>query len=66
MQQVIVAYLLFAVFYLLIQWVFGKKWDKGLDVRVYCERDCAYEGDTLILVEEVANGKICNFKGMEI
>ena len=42
MQQVIVAYLLFAVFYLLIQWVFGKKWDKGLDVRVYCERDCAY------------------------
>lgn len=57
MQQVIVAYLLFAVFYLLIQWGFGKKWDKGLDVRVYCERDCAYEGDTLILVEEVANQK---------
>lgn len=75
-MQIVIAGMLIGIFYLLIQWIFRKKWDKNLTVRVYCEQEYAYEGETLTLVEEdyqskgnvvTSNkGKICNFKGMEI
>ena len=56
-MQIVIAGMLIGIFYLLIQWIFRKKWDKNLTVRVYCEREYAYEGETLTLVEEIINQK---------
>lgn len=56
-MQIVIAGMLIGIFYLLIQWIFRKKWDKNLTVRVYCEQEYAYEGETLTLVEEIINQK---------
>lgn len=45
------------VFYWLVQAYFAKHWDKNLTVRIFCENECAYEGDKLCLIEELENRK---------
>lgn len=45
------------LWYFVFQWVFGKLWSKGLKVKVYCEKDYSYVGETLNLIEEIQNEK---------
>lgn len=56
-MRVVVSWILIYAFYWLVQTYFAKHWDKNLTVRIFCEKEYAYEGDELCLIEELENRK---------
>lgn len=56
-MRIVFALLFIGVWYFFFQKIIEKYWDRNLTVIVRCNRDYAYEGDELKLVEEIVNQK---------
>lgn len=56
-MRVVAACVIVYVLYWMVQKYFAKNWAKQLSVKVFCENECAYEGDELCLIEEIENRK---------
>lgn len=65
-MRIIIAWILIYVWYLLFQFAVKKWWDKSLDIKISCNRDFAYEGDELELIEEIENDKWLMLPGIKV
>ena len=54
------------LWYFLFEKIIEKRWEKNLKVKVHCNRDYAYEGEELELVEEIENRKFLILPGLKV
>ena len=65
-MRFILAGVLIYIWYLLFQVIVEKWWDKSLRIKVYCNREFAYEGEELELIEEIENEKWLMLPGLKV
>lgn len=62
----IIACVLLGLVYLLGQRYFSREWDKGLQVRIYCEEERMREGQQQVLIEEIENNKRLHLPALKV
>lgn len=65
-MNIIVAVACIFLWYFLFEKIIEKRWEKNLKVKVHCNRDYAYEGEELELVEEIENRKFLILPGLKV